>query len=80
MKKRIIENFVDNSLLPDVTSGEYFKALGYFSQWSDYETVSISNDRKNDLIGYFYDRGTTRTPYIIGAIWNQETLTYSFHS
>ncbi len=64
-------------------------AIGYLSMWAFdmYDKVVIYRDHGNDeggdkypdLIAY-YQNTTTWSKYVIGAVWNESTQQYSFHS
>lgn len=73
---------LDTSRLEHVNTLELYQALGYLSTWSlsSYDVLSIYHDHnKEDLIAHYQHSGSGKT-YVIGAIWDSKTKTYSFHS
>lgn len=59
---------------------EYRAAIGYLSTWNlSYEKVTIYARDELDMVAV-YRSNVTDKQYVIGAVWNQETKRYSFHS
>lgn len=80
MNKRIITLNLDFDRL---TGGsEVIKAIGYFSTWAynSYNKVSIYHDGEQGLIAQYSREGSDKIGYVIGAVWDDKTQTYSFHS
>ena len=63
------------------TLDKLWYAIGYLSTWSvdAYPTVRIYEDGKTDIAAiYLTEQG--ELGYVIGAVWNDTTKTYGFHS
>ena len=57
-----------------------YTAIGYLSTWGmNYPEAVIVMDGKKDLLGYYKDE-VGETKYTIGAVWNDDTDAYGFHS
>lgn len=55
-------------------------AIGYLTCYAavgQYETVTIATDRDNDFVAC-YRNGDRR--FVMGAIWDRASQSYSFHS
>lgn len=62
---------------------EFHKAVGYLSMWAivggSYPKLSIWVDRECDL-NAIYRKENGDVGYVIGAVWHDDSRTYSFHS
>ena len=59
---------------------EWFRAIGRLSVWNmTYPTVNIYPDDKTDMVAVYLTEQGERG-YVIGAVWNDTTNTYGFHS
>lgn len=58
----------------------FYKAIGYLSTWSmTFPEVGIFADTNTDLVAAYKD-ANGKHGYTIGAIYNQVTKAYGFHS
>ncbi len=62
-----------------VSMPTYQRCLGRLITYAHYPYVSIANDGKKDLVAA-YRHTEDSTPFVIGAIWDERTEEYSFHS
>lgn len=61
----------------------YQRCLGRLATYAAdfYKYVSIANDgRKNDLVAAYKPTEESEKSYVIGAIWDDRSQEYSFHS
>lgn len=59
-------------------------AIGYLSTWcyNTYPNVELSilwNDNQNEILAVYKD-SSGKVQYVICAIWNHESKTFSYHS
>ncbi len=64
-----------------VSMPTYQRCLGRLASYAVdfYPYVSIANDGGKDLVAT-YRHTEDSTPFVIGAIWDERTEEYSFHS
>ena len=67
------------SRIPDDRERE---AIGYLSLWGipSYPVADIYHDGDRDFLGVYTDPARPDRQYVIGAIWHDDTKTFSFHS
>ena len=77
-------NAVDLATLKDHCGTDaLFDALGYLTQWNfTFSHVYISIRGDDELVACYYTSKDTRERpgYVIGAIFNEDTKKFSFHS
>lgn len=63
----------------DIPLDQMFQAIGYLSQWAmtGYEQVSIAISDDGDMTARYWGKDKH---YVIGAVWNDTTRQYDFHS
>lgn len=75
--------------MPNVNRQALFTAIGYLSTWcmNTYNHVNIYTDRScgpGSIVGWFYNENEEKirgpNQYVMGAVYNTETETYSYHS
>lgn len=84
MSIQIDHSSVDGDLIKHGARKAFLGAIGRFVWWlsghdeSSEFTIVIHNDGDNNLIAHYSRNGNHY--YTIGAVWNSDTRTYSFHS
>lgn len=78
---------ITNHIEQELTSNrlEYSKALGYMSTWcnNSYPFVDIYPDKscgENSFVACYRNEPHGDCLYCMGAVWDKDTDTYSFHS
>tara|TARA_R110000822_G_scaffold37009_5_gene103819 strand:- start:46 stop:297 length:252 start_codon:yes stop_codon:yes gene_type:complete len=67
-----------SSMLEEVSSTEFFNAIGYLSTWNmTYPSCFISKDGDTDMCAV-YRNADNEIGYVIGAVWHGDH--YGFHS
>jgi len=63
-----------------ISMSTYQRCLGRLITYAHYPYVSIANDGKKDLVAAYRHTEESGPVYVIGAIWNEKTEEYNFHS
>lgn len=67
-----------SSMLEEVSSIEFFNAIGYLSTWNmTYPSCGISRDGETDMVAVYTTEDNV-VGYVIGAVWHGDH--YGFHS
>lgn len=70
-------NTVRNAVGPE----QFYRAIGYLSTWNmTYDVCGISIYADDLSMTTLYTRTTGEDRYVIAAIWNADSKSYSFHS
>lgn len=57
-------------------------AINYLTLWAipSYPVVDIYHDGDRDFLAVYSDPQDAKQKYVIGAIWHDDTKSFSFHS
>ena len=67
------------SRIPDNRERE---AINYLTLWAipSYPVADIYHDGDRDFLGVYSDPENPKQKYVIGAVWHDDTKSFSFHS
>lgn len=82
---RVVHHFGDSvtqaSIREHVGQLEFYRAVGYLSTWNmTFPEVKLYYDAKQCEITASYYTATGELGYCIGAVWNETTKQFGFHS
>ena len=88
---RTVKNHIQSKVMEEagIPMAHYWAAIGRLSEWAahvpEYKFLILVHDGVDgDMLANYYPSeealGKQRPSYQIGAIWREESKTYSFHS